>query len=120
MLLRSQNASDLAERSQNIGIIQVLGRSRLAITFLIAFHIAQERYYGQRVFLRLYSQSLYQPDLHHHFSFSGVYALLWVDKKLLKSVDIEDEMKKGNIAVSIFASTILIFVAVIVAFGFRS
>ncbi|WP_047049643.1 hypothetical protein [Vibrio mexicanus] len=50
----------------------------------------------------------------------GVYALLWVDRKLLKSVDIEDEMKKGNIAVSIFASTILIFVAVIVAFGFRS
>ncbi len=50
----------------------------------------------------------------------GVYALLWVDKKLLKYVDIEDEMKKGNVAVAIFASTILIFVAVIVAFGFRS
>ena len=49
----------------------------------------------------------------------GVYSLLWVDKKLLKSVDIEEEMKKGNIAVSIFASTILIFVAIIVAFGFR-
>ncbi|MCC4798357.1 DUF350 domain-containing protein [Enterovibrio norvegicus] len=50
----------------------------------------------------------------------GVYALLWVDKKLLKSVNIEEEMKKGNVAVAIFASTILIFVAVIVAFGFRS
>ncbi|CZF80904.1 hypothetical protein RN22_07605 [Grimontia sp. AD028] len=50
----------------------------------------------------------------------GVYALLWVDKKLLKNVDIEEEMKKGNVAVSLFASTILIFVAVIVAFGFRS
>jgi uncharacterized membrane protein YjfL (UPF0719 family) len=49
----------------------------------------------------------------------GVYSLLWVDKKLLKSVNIEEEMKKGNIAVSIFASTILIFVAIIVAFGFR-
>lgn len=49
----------------------------------------------------------------------GVYALLWVDKKLLKNVNIEEEMKKGNVAVSIFASTILIFVAIIIAFGFR-
>ena len=49
----------------------------------------------------------------------GVYALLWVDKKLLKNIDIEAEMKKGNVAVAIFASTILIFVAIIIAFGFR-
>jgi len=28
-------------------------------------------------------------------------------------------MKKGNIAVAIFASTILVFVALIIAFGFR-
>ncbi|MFY0676061.1 MAG: DUF350 domain-containing protein [Neptuniibacter sp.] len=49
----------------------------------------------------------------------GVYALLWVDKKLLKEIDIEEEMKKGNLAVSIFASTILIFVALLVTFGFR-
>lgn len=45
----------------------------------------------------------------------GVYALLWIDKRLLKNIDLEAEMKKGNIAVSIFASTILIFVAIIVA-----
>lgn len=49
----------------------------------------------------------------------GVFALLWVDKRLLKNVDIEEEMKKGNIAVAIFASTILLFVAIIIAFGFR-
>jgi len=49
----------------------------------------------------------------------GVYGLLWVDKKLLKDIDIQGEMKKGNVAVSIFASTILIFVAIIIAFGFR-
>jgi uncharacterized membrane protein YjfL (UPF0719 family) len=49
----------------------------------------------------------------------GVYGLLWVDKKLLKDIDIQGEMKKGNIAVAIFASTILIFVAIIIAFGFR-
>ena len=49
----------------------------------------------------------------------GVYGLLWVDRRLLKNVDIETEMKNGNVAVSIFASTILIFVAIIIAFGFR-
>jgi|TARA_X000000950_G_scaffold246619_1_gene304267 uncharacterized membrane protein YjfL (UPF0719 family) len=49
----------------------------------------------------------------------GVYGLLWVDDKLLKNIDLEEEMKKGNIAVAIFASTILIFVALIIAFGFR-
>ena len=38
----------------------------------------------------------------------GVYGLLWVDDKLLKNIDLEEEMKKGNIAVAIFASTILI------------
>ncbi|MEM7280693.1 MAG: DUF350 domain-containing protein [Pseudomonadota bacterium] len=51
--------------------------------------------------------------------FVGILALQIIDKKLLSSVDIEDEMKNGNIAVAIFASTILIFVALIVTFGFR-
>ena len=49
----------------------------------------------------------------------GVYALLWIDKRLLKNIDIEEEMKKGNLAVSIFASTVLIFVAIIVASGLK-
>ena len=51
--------------------------------------------------------------------FVGMKALLIIDDKLLKSIDIQEEMKKGNIAVSIFASTILIFVALIVTFGFK-
>lgn len=49
----------------------------------------------------------------------GVYGLLWVDKKLLKNINIEEEIKNGNIAAALFASTILIFVALIIAFGFR-
>ncbi|MDH3633920.1 MAG: DUF350 domain-containing protein [Gammaproteobacteria bacterium] len=49
----------------------------------------------------------------------GVYSLLWIDKRLLKNIDFEGELKKGNLAVAIFASTILIFVAIIIAFGFR-
>ena len=49
----------------------------------------------------------------------SMLALLMVDKKLLPGISIEQEMKKGNLAVAIFASTILLFVALIVTFGFR-
>ena len=49
----------------------------------------------------------------------GVSALLFIDRKLLHKVDIEEELKKGNIAVAIIASTILLFVALIVSFGLR-
>lgn len=51
--------------------------------------------------------------------FVGVYALLLIDRKLLKNVDLEEELKKGNLAVAVFASTILIFIAIMIAFGFR-
>lgn len=51
--------------------------------------------------------------------FVSILSLVIVDKKLLPGISIEEEMKKGNIAVAIFASTILIFVAVIVTFGFK-
>jgi len=49
----------------------------------------------------------------------SVASLVVIDKKLLKEISIEEEMKQGNIAVAIFASTILIFVALIVTFGFK-
>ncbi|MGY0216400.1 DUF350 domain-containing protein [Endozoicomonadaceae bacterium StTr2] len=49
----------------------------------------------------------------------SVYALLWVDKKLLKEVDIEEELRKGNMAVAVFSSAILMFVAIVIAFGFK-
>ncbi|MCP3923383.1 MAG: DUF350 domain-containing protein [Desulfobacterales bacterium] len=49
----------------------------------------------------------------------GVASLVIIDKKLLKTVDIDEELKKGNIAVAIFASTILLFVALIVSFGLK-
>lgn len=51
--------------------------------------------------------------------FVGILALQIIDKKLLSNIDIEAEMKNGNLAVAIFASTIMIFVALIVTFGFR-
>ena len=49
----------------------------------------------------------------------GVLALIIIDKKLLKSVVIEEELKKGNMAIAIFSSTILLFVALIVSFGLK-
>ncbi len=51
--------------------------------------------------------------------FIGVIALVVIDKKLLKKVEIEEELKKGNIAIAIFSSTILLFVALIVSFGLK-
>lgn len=49
----------------------------------------------------------------------AVAALTWVDRKLLKDVDIQQQLQNGNIAVAIFASTILLFVALIVSFGLK-
>ena len=40
--------------------------------------------------------------------------LLFADKILLKNIDLQIEIKKGNIAASIFASTVLIFIAIII------
>jgi len=49
----------------------------------------------------------------------SLLALVVVDKKLLPGISIEEEMKNGNLAVAIFSSTILLFVAIIVTFGFK-
>lgn len=51
--------------------------------------------------------------------FIGVIALTIIDRKLLKGVDIQKQLQDGNIAVSIFASTILLFIAMIVSFGLK-
>lgn len=50
---------------------------------------------------------------------TSVYVLFWVDSRLLKEIDIQQELLKGNVAVAIFASSILLFVALLMAFGFR-
>ncbi len=49
----------------------------------------------------------------------GVIALKIVDSVLLKDVDIQKQLQDGNMAVAVFASTILIFVALIVSFGLK-
>lgn len=52
--------------------------------------------------------------------FVAIFVLGVIDKKLLKVIDIQEELKKGNMAVAIFASTVLIFVALIISFGLKS
>ncbi len=51
--------------------------------------------------------------------FVGVAALVIIDKKLLKSIELEKELKDGNMAIAVFSSTILLFVALIVSFGLK-
>lgn len=52
--------------------------------------------------------------------FCGVFAIKLIDRYLLQKIDIEDELKKNNLAVAIFASSLLLFVAIIISFGLRA
>ena len=45
--------------------------------------------------------------------FVGVLALRLLDRLILKKVDLEEEIRKGNIAAAILAGTMLLFVAII-------
>jgi uncharacterized membrane protein YjfL (UPF0719 family) len=49
----------------------------------------------------------------------GVAALVFIDRKLFKKLDFQEEIKKGNIAAAILASTILIFIAIVMSFGLK-
>ncbi len=46
--------------------------------------------------------------------FVGVLALRFLDRYLLKKIDLEEEIQKGNIAAAVFFSTLLLFVAIII------
>jgi len=49
----------------------------------------------------------------------AVAALILIDRVLLRDVDIQKQLQDGNLAVALFASTILLFVALIVSFGLK-
>lgn len=49
----------------------------------------------------------------------SVLLLLGVDKILLRNINLQEEIKKGNIAAAIFASSIMLFIAIIVGMGIR-
>jgi uncharacterized membrane protein YjfL (UPF0719 family) len=45
----------------------------------------------------------------------SVIALLLIDRYVYTQIDFMDEIKKGNLAASIFHSTLLLFIALVVA-----
>lgn len=49
--------------------------------------------------------------------FVGVLAVRLLDKLILKKIDLEEEIQKGNIAAAIFGSVLVLFVAIIVGFA---
>jgi uncharacterized membrane protein YjfL (UPF0719 family) len=49
----------------------------------------------------------------------GVAALVFIDRKLFKKLDFQEEIKQGNIAAAILAATILIFIAIVMSFGLK-
>lgn len=49
----------------------------------------------------------------------SVLLLLGVDKILLRGIDLQAEIKQGNMAAAIFASSIMLFIAIIVGMGIR-
>ena len=49
----------------------------------------------------------------------AIIFLLLTDKILLKNINLQEEIKKGNIAAAIFASSMIIFIAVIIASGIQ-
>lgn len=51
--------------------------------------------------------------------FVAVAALVVIDKVLLKKLDIQQELANNNLAVAIFCSALMIFVALIICFGLQ-
>lgn len=47
--------------------------------------------------------------------FIGIIALIIIDKLIFKDIDFMAEIKKGNIAVAIFQSVILLFIGIVVS-----
>jgi uncharacterized membrane protein YjfL (UPF0719 family) len=49
--------------------------------------------------------------------FVGVLAVRLIDKLILKKIDLEEEIQKGNVAAAIFGGVLVLFVAVIIGFA---
>lgn len=49
--------------------------------------------------------------------FIGLVAIRALDRFLLKRIDLEEEIKKGNMAAALVTATFLLFVAIIVGFA---
>lgn len=51
--------------------------------------------------------------------FVGLIAIRVFDGVLLRKIDLEEEIQKGNVAAALFASTLLVFVAIIIGLALR-
>lgn len=49
--------------------------------------------------------------------FVGVLALRIIDTVVLRKIDLEEEIRKGNLAAALFASVLVLFTGVILAFA---
>ena len=47
----------------------------------------------------------------------SVVLLIGIDRLLLKEINLQKEIKEGNVAASIFASSIMLFIAIIIGMG---
>lgn len=45
--------------------------------------------------------------------------ILLTDKILLKNIELQVEIKKGNLAAAVFASSMVLFIAIIISSGLR-
>jgi uncharacterized membrane protein YjfL (UPF0719 family) len=46
--------------------------------------------------------------------FVGMVGLLLVDKLLLRKIDLQEEIQKGNLAAAIFAASLVLFIGIVV------
>lgn len=49
----------------------------------------------------------------------AVLVLKWIDHTLFKKLDLEEEIRKGNIAAAIFGSALLLFIALLIGLALR-
>ncbi len=50
---------------------------------------------------------------------AGIVSFRCIDRTFFREIDFVEEVKRGNIAAAIFASTILLFLAVIIGMAMR-
>ena len=51
--------------------------------------------------------------------FIGLLAFIFFDKKMFPEINFVEEIRKGNIAASLFACTKLLFIAVVISFALQ-
>ncbi len=50
----------------------------------------------------------------------GIGTFRYIDRIFFKDIDFIEEIRRGNVAASIFASTIFFFIAIVIGFALKS